>query len=96
MDSKFITSLLSEASEETLLADGFEDALMGIGHQAHKPLAIYDYEKCVDILMERDGMDYAQAIEWMEYNVVCAYVGAYTPIFFQRVYVTDRVIQDAE
>lgn len=96
MDPKTFTSLLSEASEDTLLADGFEDALMGIGHQAHKPLAIYDYEKCIDILMERDGMDYAQALEWMEYHVVGAYVGEYTPIFFHPVYATDRVIKDAK
>jgi hypothetical protein len=96
MDPKIVTSLLSEASEDTLLADGFEDALMGIGRQANKPLAIYDYEKCIDILMERDGMDYAQATEWMEYNVVGAFVGPYTPIFFHRVYATDRVVTDAQ
>lgn len=37
--------------------------------------------------MKRDGMDETEAWEFMEYNVVCAYVGEATPIF---VYPSDR------
>jgi len=31
--------------------------------------------------MERDGMDYAEACEYMEYNVIGAWVGKGTPVF---------------
>ena len=67
--------------DHTLLADGFEGALIGYGHQHSKLLAIYDYNKCVDILIERDGMTEEDAIEHMDYNVVGSYMGEYTPIF---------------
>lgn len=65
----------------TLYADGFEDALIGLGWQHTKLIAIYDYDKCVEILMDRDGMTNEEAIEWMEYNVVGSWVGDYTPVF---------------
>ena len=65
----------------TLYADGFEAALIGHGWQHTKLLAIYDYGKCVEILMDRDGMRNEDAIEWMEYNVVGSWVGDYTPVF---------------
>ena len=65
----------------TLYADGFEDALIGLGWQHTKLIAIYDYDKCVEILILREDMTHEEAIEWMEYNVVGSYVGEYTPIF---------------
>lgn len=69
--------------EDTLLADGFEDALIGFGYQHSKILAIYNYDRCVDVLMNRDGMSEEDALEHMEYNVVGSYVGEYTPVFLK-------------
>jgi hypothetical protein len=65
----------------TLYADGFEDALIGLGWQHTKLIAVYDYNKCVEILIHDQEMTHEEAIEWMEYNVVGSYVGEYTPIF---------------
>ena len=42
---------------------------------------MYDFDKCVDILQEEHDMTFEQAIEWMEFNVVNAYMGNDTPIF---------------
>ena len=66
-----------------LQADGFEDALLGLARKkgAADSLAYY-YDKCVAILVER-GMSDEEAIEWMEFNVVDAYVGPTTPVFIQ-------------
>ncbi len=66
---------------ETLVADGFDEAIIGIGRQFNKNLVIYDEDKCIQILMERDGMTDEEAIEFFESNVVGAYVGEYTPIY---------------
>ena len=44
-------------------------------------VAVYDYDVCVQILMERDSMTIEDAVEWMEYNVVGSYVGDKTPVF---------------
>lgn len=70
-------------TEPTLLADGFEEALIGMGRQFNQDLAVYDFDKCVEILMKRDGMDYHDACEFMEYNVVGAWVGPATPVFVE-------------
>lgn len=70
--------------DNTLLASGFEDALIGFGYQHTKVVAIYDYSKCVEVLMERDKMTEEEAVEHMDYNVVGSYVGEYTPIFIQE------------
>ena len=70
--------------DDTLLADGFEKALIGFGYRHNQQIAIYDYHRCVEVLVERDGMSEDDAIEYMDYNVVGSYVGEYTPIFFNR------------
>ena len=64
-----------------IFANGFEKALLGAGRQAHRDVAVYDYDKCVRILMKREKWTEEEALEWMEYNVVGAYVGESTPVF---------------
>jgi len=66
---------------DALLADGFEDAFIGFGMQFTAAVAIYDYKLCINILQTRDGMSLDDAMEYFEFNVVGAYVGAHTPIF---------------
>jgi len=64
-----------------LVADGFDDAIIGIGRQFNTDIVVYDEEKCIKILMERDGMTDEEAEEFFEFNVVGAYVGEHTPVF---------------
>jgi len=72
--------------EKMVKADGLEDAIIGVGSRMNMPeVLIYSYDKSVDIFMERDGMTYEEAIEWMEYNVVGAWVGEATPIFVHEI-----------
>jgi len=73
-----------EHDDGPLFADGFDDALIGVGMQFSREVAVYDYDKCLDILIQRDGMDIEGAIDYMEYNVVGAYVGNSTPVFVIR------------
>ena len=87
---------LAELNPEALFADGFEDALIGYvtrfgGFQCREgeeataeALALYDYDKCIEVLIERDGMTYEDAIDYMEFNVVGAWVGNGTPCFLHR------------
>lgn len=71
-----------EVPSETLLADGLERGLIGyVTPMNSPPLAIYNYNDCVVALMEDNSWGYDDAIEWMEFNVVSAYVGAGTPLF---------------
>lgn len=70
--------------DDVLYAVGFEAALIGVGTQHTRPLAVYDWDTCVEILMTRDGMTEDEAIDFMEFNVTGAYVGEGTPIFVQQ------------
>ena len=54
MTKEEIQDFVSEYNEEALLADGFDDAFIGICHRfGQPPLVAYDREKCIDILMEQ-------------------------------------------
>lgn len=67
---------------ELLYADGFEDALIGYVEVKGRPtVALYDRDRCLEVLVERDGMDLAEAAEYLNYNVTDAYVGEHTPAF---------------
>ena len=83
MSSKDIKEHLSEQNPEALLADGFDDALIGIGNRAGTlPVAIYSYDKCIKILMK--NMNHEEAVEFFDFNVLGSYVGKYTPIFMEK------------
>lgn len=69
--------------ETILLADGFEDAFIGIGRQFGNGLAVYDRFKCIQILIE-EGMTEEEAEEYFQFNVEGAYVGENTPIFLEQ------------
>ena len=75
---------IAQYNPEALLADGFEDALIGVGQQFNKTLAVYDRQRCIEILMERDGMSDEEAVEYFEFNVTGAWGGEHTTIFFEK------------
>jgi hypothetical protein len=73
---------IAEWNPDALFADGFDDALIGtVQRCGTNPLALYSYRTCIEILIDRDGMDYEGAVEYMDYNVLGAYLGENTPMF---------------
>ena len=67
-------------NEGVLFCDGFEEALIGIAEQYHRPaIAIYDREKVIEILAK--DMSYEDAEEYFNYNIFQAWVGEQTPMF---------------
>jgi|TARA_A100001388_G_scaffold260909_1_gene229358 hypothetical protein len=72
--------------ERLVKANGLEDAIIGVGSRMNMPdVLIYSYNKCVKIFMEREGWTHEEAIEWMDFNVVGAWVGETTPIFVHEI-----------
>ena len=69
--------------EDAITADGFEKALLGFGHQFNTPVAVYSKDRCLHVLMERDGMSREDAIEYFDFNVAGAWVGEGMPVFLQ-------------
>lgn len=74
-----LNEIIEEFPEESFLkADGFDEAVIGI-----EPLSmrlVYDRTKMIGILVEQN-MSYEDAIEHLEFNTFCAYVGEKTPIY---------------
>ena len=80
-----ILDQFGDDAETMLFADGFDDALVGVGSAFGGDLcAIYDADAIVESLMKQ-GMDYAEALEHFDFNIAGAYVGEQTPIFMHKI-----------
>lgn len=76
--------ILAEIDPDILLADGFDEALVGTAERCGMDtVALYDIDKCIEILMQRDDMTYEEAVEFFDFNVLGAYMGEKTPMFAQ-------------
>ena len=74
---------LAEENPEALMAEGFDDALIGITANHHSPtVAVYDLAKCMKILMDQ-GLSYEEAYEYLSFNTLAAYVGPNGPLFIR-------------
>mgnify|MGYP006251416567 CR=1 FL=1 len=71
-----------------LKADGLDDAVIGktydVGVQEFR--LVYSVNKCIKVLMDRDGMSDTEAREYLEHNTLCAYVSPSQPIFVDAEY----------
>ena len=63
--------------DQTLKADGFDAAIIGIDS---KQRMVYSIEKILKILQD-DNMTDEDALEHFYYNIVGSYVGDHTPIY---------------
>lgn len=76
-----IDAFADSIDEPLLLMDGFDQAFIGVSSRINEPtLAVYSWELMVGVLIERDGMDYEDAVEYIAYNCTSAWVGERTPI----------------
>lgn len=64
--------------------EGFDEAIIGPAMlwqpKGRVEVLIYDAEIIRNILMERDGMTFEDAREFIEFNIEDAYVGPDTPL----------------
>jgi hypothetical protein len=68
-----------------LKIDNFDDCLIGKacvwGEKGFRTdRLIYDGDAMMAVLMHRDKMEYEEALEYIQFNIEGAYVGAATPI----------------
>ena len=76
---ELIIEMLSENEEESLFADGFDEAILGLDSLSLR--VIYSVSMCYSILQQRDGMSYEDAVEFFSFNVLGSYMGDKTPIW---------------
>lgn len=69
-----------------LKVDGFDKAINGISYRGYSSkdfVLVYSIKKCIEVLMERDNMSYEVAREYLDYNVINAYISELMPIFVE-------------
>jgi formylmethanofuran dehydrogenase subunit E len=88
IDREHLMEVLEE--EECLTADGFDKALVGCTYGANV-VAVYDINKMIEILVD-EGMEHEDAVEFLDFNVVGAYVGEKTPLYVN--FVTQKIHND--
>ncbi len=59
--------------EQFLKVDDFDEAVIGM--EVVKMRLVYDISKMSQLLVDRDGMTFDGAMEYLDFNVVGAYVG---------------------
>ncbi len=69
----------SDPDEEVLLADGLDEAFIGLTTDNIR--AVYSIDKIIEILSKDMSED--DAWEYFHYNIECAYVGEKTPIYIK-------------
>ena len=75
-------SYISEFNSEAVTCDGFESCIIGVANRfGMEPVVAYDYDKCIELLVSRDGMPWDEAVEFFECNVSGAWIGEGTPVF---------------
>lgn len=68
--------------DELLIMDGYDDCIVGVVERmGQDPIVCYDKEKILQKLIEDDGMDVAEAQEFIEVNQLNAWIGDRTPCF---------------
>ena len=80
MQSKLEQILELYPDDTFMIADGFDDAIIGVDYNNLK--IVYDIDEVINILM-REGMTVDEAIEYYEYNIAGSYVGENTPLFIR-------------
>jgi hypothetical protein len=71
-------------NDDTLTIDNYDFALIGMCMTWHGNMlverCIYDGPMIIEAMVEQDGMTEEEAIEYIDFNIVGAYVGETTPI----------------
>ena len=77
-------TLINEMNPDALICDGFDEAIIGIAERPNLgPVLAYSVEKILSILVERDQMSYEEALEYYDFNIACAWLGEFTPIYIK-------------
>jgi len=72
--------VLAAMNPKAMVAKGMSEAY--IGHSVHgRPVAVYDYETCIDIVMREKSMTHSQAVDYLSLHVVPDSPGENLPIF---------------
>jgi len=85
MNMKMMTNreIIADEYPELLVLDPeyFDEAIVGVVTRIGLQAVCYKTSHIIDLLMEKEGMDEEEAIDYFEYNIAGSYMGEFTPVF---------------
>ena len=73
-----ILEKIKENNPDAIIWDDLDDAIIGCTSEY---VAVYDIDKLYECLLKNNPEWYEQdALEWVDFNILGAYVGEFTPI----------------
>jgi hypothetical protein len=76
---------MSNEESNMLKIDGADAAIVGTVSRCGCPdLLCYDYERLVTLFMKRDKMTREEAIDYIDFNILGAWMGEGTPVILFR------------
>ena len=76
-----------EHKENILLADGLDEAFLGLAHrdgEHGKQVAVYGIYSCIYTLQWTNKWTWEEAEEYFHHNTRWTYVGEYTPMYIEE------------
>jgi hypothetical protein len=67
---------IAEVNPDAILWDDLDEAIIGIDVDN---IAVYDIHKMELEIMKLHNCTFEEAVEWVDYNILSAYVGEWTP-----------------
>lgn len=65
----------------TLFADGFDDAIIGLNYSNGVHRVVYNAQHMVKQYMKDNNASLDDAMEYLQFNTFCAYMGEGTPLY---------------
>ena len=73
-----ILQLIRENNPEAIIWDNLDESIIGYSSDF---VAVYDIDKMIDCLVKQNSeWTDEDALEWIDFNILTAYVGEYTPL----------------
>jgi hypothetical protein len=68
---------IAQYNPDAVMWDDLDEAIIGMTTNGQ---VVYDISKIHELLMANGDMTLDDAIDYAEYNILCAYVGEFTPV----------------
>ena len=76
--------LCERHGDDLMFADGYDGAIIGVCCGFDSGRVAYSVQEMIKICEEQWNMPYDEAVEYLEFNTLGAYVGEKTPLYIER------------
>jgi hypothetical protein len=77
--------LLEDYAPDAIILTDLDEAIIGVVESfGGGSRILYDKNKILDLLMERDGMTHSESEEYYDFNIIGGYFGEMNPVFLDR------------